>query len=197
MKKNRKNFWIVSIGFALLFSIGLALLFLNSNIFSNRAKGDTPSSEAFGFIRFDDKIKAPSFVLKDLGGNEVRLDDFRGKIVFLNFWATWCPPCREEMPSMEKLYREFRERDFTILAIDLREDNRKVKAFKEEFGLTFPILLDSDGAVGLDYRITSIPTTYLVDREGFLIGGALGARDWSRAEAFGLINQLLNSRTAS
>ena len=98
---------------------------------------------------------------------------------------------------MEKLYRESKDKDFTLLAIDLREDGRKVKTFKEESGLSFPILLDSDGSVGLDYRVTSIPTTYIVDREGYLIGVALGARDWSSPEAFGLINQLLGTPPTS
>ena len=197
MRKKQKTFWTVSIAIALLFIIGLALLLLKPNNLSDRAKVDTDSVDALGVVRFDKKIMAPSFALKDLNGSEVRLDDLRGKIVFLNFWATWCPPCREEMPSMEKLYGEFKNRDFTMLAIDLREDVLKVKTYKEESGLTFPILLDSDGSVGLEYGVISIPTTYVVDREGYLIGGALGARDWSSPEAFELINQLLGTPPTS
>jgi thiol-disulfide isomerase/thioredoxin len=153
--------------------------------------------EELGIIKLNQKIKAPNFALEDLNGNEVKLEDFRGKIVFLNFWATWCPPCRAEMPSMEKLYFVFKDRDFAMLAVDLRENGKKVKAFKDRFKLSFPILLDLDGTTGLTYGVLSIPTTYLVDQEGYLIGGALGARDWARKEAFGLINQLLKTSPAS
>ncbi len=171
----------------------LVSLVVNSLMLSTRAHADDHFMDALAIMEFDRKIQAPDFELKKLNGTKVRLADLKGKIVFLNFWATWCPPCLDEMPSMEKLYNEFKDKDFTILAIDLRESERRVKAFKEEFGLTFPILLDSDGQVGLEYGVRSIPTTYLVDREGFLIGGALGARDWSTKDAFQFIDHLLNS----
>lgn len=197
MRKKQKTFWTVSIPIALLFIIGGILLPLKPNILSERANASIHYENALGIARFKKKVKAPSFTLKDLNGNEVRLDDLRGKIVALNFWATWCPPCREEMPSMEKLYRKFKDKDFIMLAIDMREDGRKVKAFKEKFGLSFPIPLDSNGAVGSDYGIRSIPTTYFIDREGYAIGVALGARDWSSPETFGLINQLLGIPPAS
>ena len=98
---------------------------------------------------------------------------------------------------MEELYRKFKDKDFTMLAINLREDGRKVKAFKEKFGLSFPIPLDSNGAVGSDYGIASIPTTYLIDREGYVIGIALGPRDWSSRQSFGLINHLLGTPPTS
>lgn len=197
MRKKQKTFWAVSIPIALLFIIGGILLPLKPSILSERASAGTHYADALGIVRFKRKINAPSFALKDLNGNEVRLNDLRGKIVLLSFWATWCPPCREEMPSMEKLYRKFKDKDFTMLAINLREDGRKVKAFKEKIGLSFPIPLDSNGAVGSDYGIASIPTTYLVDREGYVIGVALGARDWSSREGFGLINQLLGTSPTS
>jgi peroxiredoxin len=146
-----------------------------------------------GIIGFDEKIEAPDFKLKDLNGQEVRLKDHRGRIVFLNFWATWCLPCREEMPSMEKLYAEFKDRNFSLLAVDLQEDSRKVTTFKEKYRLSFPILLDSDGTVGLTYGARFIPTTYLLDRDGTIIGKVLGARDWSGKLAFAFFNHLLNT----
>jgi peroxiredoxin len=148
-------------------------------------------------VKVDEELKAPSFTLKALNGKEVKLEDYRGKIVFLNFWATWCPPCRQEMPSMEKLFNKFKDRDFTMLAVDLREGTKKVKAFKEKFNLSFPILLDSDGRVGLMYGVRSIPTTYLIDRKGNVIGGALGARDWASKEAFELFDHLLLTKPSS
>jgi peroxiredoxin len=92
---------------------------------------------------------------------------------------------------MEKLYQEYKNKGFSILAIDMQEDADSVKAFKEQYKLNFPILLDSDGSVGEFYAVISIPTTYLVDRDGYIIGGAIGARDWANESAFMLINQLL------
>ena len=178
-------------------SVVLFFFSLHCFVSLNRANAESHFWNDLGIVKFDEKLTAPSFTLRDLNGKEVKLEDHRGKIVFLIFWATWCQPCRTEMPSMEKLYTEFRERDFTILAVDLQERAKKVRAFKEKFKLNFPILLDSDGSVGSKYRVTSIPTTYLIDREGYMIGGALGARDWASKEAFELINQLLITKPSS
>jgi len=180
-----------------LFSVTLIFISLHFFVLLSRAKGHRHFWGDLGIVRIDGKFTAPSFTLKDLNGEEVKLEDHRGKIVFLNFWATWCPPCRDEMPSMEKLYTEFKDRDFTMLAVDLREGTKKVRAFKERFKLNFPILLDYDGRVGLRYGVRSIPTTYLIDREGYVIGGALGARDWASKEVFELINQLLITKPNS
>jgi peroxiredoxin len=153
--------------------------------------------EELSIVRFEKKVKAQNFILKDLSGNEVSLEDYRGKVILINFWATWCLPCRIEMPSMEKLYAKFNNDGFTILAIDMLEDADGVRAFKEEYKLNFPILLDSDGSVAQFYGVMSIPTTYIVDREGYIIGGAIGARDWADESAFMLIDQLLKASPSS
>lgn len=173
------------------FSMVLILFFLNPVIFEDRAIGNTDYLEKLSMFVFDERPKAQNFILRDLNGNQVSLEDHLGKIVFLNFWATWCPPCREEMPSMEKLHTRFKNDDFIILAIDLQETRRQVMRFKERFKLNFTILLDSDGKVGSKYAIRSIPSTYLVDRKGYLIGGALGARDWASDDAIKLFEHLL------
>ncbi len=173
------------------FSMVLILFFLNPVIFKDRAVGNTDYMEKLSMFVFDERLKAQNFILRDLSGNQVSLEDHLGKIVFLNFWATWCPPCREEMPSMEKLHTRFKKDDFIILAIDLQETRQQVKRFKERFKLNFTILLDSDGKVGSMYAIRSIPSTYLVDRKGYLIGGALGARDWASDDAIKLFEHLL------
>lgn len=181
----------------LFYLLPLFVLLPNPFFILNQAGAETHFMDALGIVKLEEKPKAPDFTLKDLNGKEVKLTDHRGKIVFINFWATWCPPCRIEMPSMEKLYTEFKDKDFVILAIDLQESAGRVKAFKEDFKLNFLILLDSTGEVGLNYGVMSIPTTYLVDRDGHLIGGALGPRDWASKEAFELIDHLLNSASAS
>ena len=122
--------------------------------------------------------------MKNLEGSEVSLRYFAGKVVFLNFWATWCGPCRIEMPSMEKLWQRFKEQAFVILAVDLREGKEEVSSFMKDYGLTFSVLLDSKGEVGSMYTVRAIPTTFLIDLEGMIVGGALGARDWASADAF-------------
>lgn len=176
-----------------LFLVILFSVFLNPLILPSRAHADGHFWGKLQVVKIDEKLTAPSFTLKDLNGKEMKLEDHRGKIVFINFWATWCPPCRDEMPSMEKLYTEFKGSDFTMLAVDLREGAKKVRAFKERFKLNFPILLDSDGRVGSEYGVRSIPTTYLIDREGYVVGGALGARDWGSREAFELVDHLIKT----
>ena len=180
-----------------LFSVALIFLSLHCLTLPNKTDAKSHFWDALGVFKFEKREQAPSFKLKDLNGEEVKLEDHRGKIIFLNFWANWCLPCRVEMPSMEKLYTEFKDRDFIILAVDLREGTKKVRAFKEKFKLNFPILLDSDGMVGSRYGVRFIPTTYLIDREGYIIGVALGARDWSSKEAFELIDNLLNTKPDS
>lgn len=175
----------------------LVFLFLNSFVLLSQAGADAHFMDELGIIGFDEKIEAPDFALKDLNGQEVKLKDHLGKVVFVNFWTTWCPPCQAEMPSMEKLYAEFKNEDFTMLAIDLMESADRVCSFKDKEKLNFPILLDTDGVIGLKYGVRGLPTTYLVDRNGYIIGAALGPRDWASQEAFGLIHHLLNTSPAS
>jgi len=169
------------------------MVFLNSYVFEDRAHGETHFMESLSLIRFDEKIKAQNFALKDLAGKVVHLDGYRGKVIFLNFWTTWCPACLVEMPSMEKLYRKFKDKDFIILAVDMQEDSETVKKFKAKFKLSFPILLDEEGVVASYYGVKAIPATYFIDRTGYLYAAAMGARDWASEDAFLLIKHLLDN----
>ena len=175
-----------------LFSIVLLFFFLNVYTLKERAHADTHFIEALALTRFDEKVKAQNFALKDLNGNEGHLEDYRGKVIFLNFWATWCSACLVEMPSMEKLYSEFKNKGFIILAVDMQEDIEKVRKFKEKFKLSFPILLDAEGVVVSHNGVNAIPATFLIDRAGYLHAAALGARDWASGDAFLLIKHLLD-----
>lgn len=123
--------------------------------------------------------EAIDFTLKDLKGKTHTLSDYKGKLVFLNFWATWCPPCRAEMPSMQKMYEESDKDKFVMLAVNLREPANKVEDFAQKNGYTFPILLDSSGRIGSKYRVHSIPTTFIVDQGGKLVAKISGSREWS------------------
>ena len=115
------------------------------------------------------KIAALDFKLIDLNGKEVSLSDFKGKKVFLNFWASWCDPCKSEMPDIEKLYTETKDSDLVILAVNLGEDKATVKAFSDTNKYDFKILLDTDQSVGRQYSISAIPTSYFIDKEGNII----------------------------
>jgi thiol-disulfide isomerase/thioredoxin len=133
------------------------------------------------------------FELQDLSGATHRLSDFRGKVVFLNFWATWCGPCRFEMPSMEKLYQRLKEEGLEIVAVNLQEDRSSVEQFVDEYGLSFPVLLDTTGRIGATYGARSIPTTYIVDREGLVIAGTIGTREWDTEDYIRFFEKLLGT----
>ena len=137
------------------------------------------------------------FKLEDLNGREVALSDYKGKIVFLNFWTTWCPTCRIEMPSMEKLHQKFKDQDFAMVTINLQESASQVKRFFKEYKLTFTALLDSDGEVGIQYKIYSIPTTFILDKEGRIIARAVGPREWDSKKSFALFDHLVDQNVAT
>ena len=130
--------------------------------------------------------------LNDLNGRPVSLSDFRGKIVFLNFWTTWCYACRIEMPDMEKLHQKLKNKDFAMVTINLQETVSQVKQFFKDFKLTFTALLDSDGEVGAHFRITAIPTTFILNKQGIIIGKVTGPRNWDGKKAFALFEHLTN-----
>jgi thiol-disulfide isomerase/thioredoxin len=131
------------------------------------------------------------FELPDLAGKKVKLSSLKGKVVFLNFWATWCGPCRSEMPSMQRMYEELKGEGLEILAVDLQEEKGQVQSFAKELALNFPILLDSTGAVGAQYSARAIPTTYLFDRKGFIFARAVGARQWDTPEMLETLRRVL------
>ncbi|HLC40786.1 MAG TPA: TlpA disulfide reductase family protein [Methylomirabilota bacterium] len=137
--------------------------------------------------------KVPDFSLQDLDGKTVTLKEFRGKVVFLNFWATWCPPCREEMPAMQKIYTELQDKGLVMLAVNFMETPNTIRPFVKEHKLTFPILLDS-GTVMVSFGVLGLPATYLIDRQGKAAARALGGRDWSNQESLRMIRKLLDER---
>jgi peroxiredoxin len=136
--------------------------------------------------------EAPNFRLRDLDGNLTSLSQFRGKVVLLNFWATWCGPCRVEMPAMEQLYRTYSRREFQILAVSTDPQGTAVtRPFQQKTGLTFPILHDTEMQIGLTYGARSLPMTFMVDRQGVVRQKIFGARDWDSPEARELIQLLM------
>jgi len=140
--------------------------------------------------------KAANFKLEALDGSTVSLERLKGKVVFLNIWATWCGPCREEMPSMETLYDELRpNRDFVMLAVSQDTKGRLVVApYVEKNGYHFKVLLDPENQVGEAYDVSGVPETFIIDREGRIVAHHMGAFDWSRPDVKDALKQLLESK---
>ena len=121
-----------------------------------------------------DRIAALDFKLKDLNGKDVSLSDFKGKKVFLNFWASWCRPCKDEMPDIEKLYGSTKDTDLVILAVNIGEDKATAKSFMENNKLNFTVLLDSNQSVAAQYSISAIPTSFFIDKKGNIVSTVRG-----------------------
>lgn len=145
-----------------------------------------------GLSVFPEPQTIPDFSLKTPEGKTISVSAFKGKYVFLNFWATWCPPCREEMPSMEELYAKFGKENFSILAVSVREDPKTVENFLKTNKYTFPIALDTDGAVSAMFVGRGIPTTYILDPQGRAIAGMVGSRKWNTGEAYAVFGELIS-----
>jgi len=137
--------------------------------------------------------RAADFKLESLDGSTVTLEKYRGKVVFLNLWATWCGPCRDEMPAMETLYDDFRKNpDFVMLAVSQDTKGRQVVApYVEKNGYHFTILLDPENKVGELYDVSGVPETFIIDREGRIVAHHMGAFDWSRPDVKQALQDLL------
>ena len=127
---------------------------------------------------------APDFELEDLGGDTIHLHDYRGQVVMLNFWATWCGFCRVELPHMQRAYETYQDRGFTVLAINVREEAGPVRAFVEDMGMTFPVPLDKAGEVLSQYRIRGLPTSIFIDQEGVILAVRVGPVEEEMIEAY-------------
>ncbi len=125
-------------------------------------------------ITGNNKTSALNFKLKDLSGKEISLSDFKGKKVFLNFWASWCPPCRAEMPDIEKLYQETKNSDLVILAVNIGDDKNTARSFIEKNKYNFTVLLDLDQSIAAQYNIVAIPTSFFIDKDGNIISSTKG-----------------------
>lgn len=140
---------------------------------------------------------APAWVgLTALDGKPYSLSELRGRVVFLNFWATWCKPCEDEMPAMQHLYDTLGAQQFEMVAISVDDDREAVEAFRDRLGLTFPILLDSDKRVSRAYQATKFPETFLIDADGTLISRFIGPKDWDSPTYLDHIRSLV-ARSAS
>jgi cytochrome c biogenesis protein CcmG, thiol:disulfide interchange protein DsbE len=147
---------------------------------------------ALSLIRPKPVKDAPDFQVRTPDDRQIRLADLRGKVVFLNFWATWCEPCREEMPSMERLHRAYKDRGLAVVAISLDSQGASVvNPFVKKLGLSFPVGLDPKMAVRETYGVWAVPSTFIIDRKGKRVLFANGSREWDGTAAHALIESLL------
>ncbi len=135
---------------------------------------------------------APDFLLPDMSGQAVRLSQLKGKVVLLNVWATWCGPCRQEMPTMEALAHKLSDEDFVLLAVSQDVDGATtVKPYLQEGGYTFPVLLDVQGEVGRKYGVTGYPETFIIDRQGQVVYHHIGYNDWAQSQVEETLRRLI------
>ena len=150
---------------------GLAWIFASADRSGQSTGGLIPAPQQ-GFL-------APDFTLESTTGESITLSDLRGKAVLINLWATWCPPCRAEMPAIEEVYNQYKEEGFVVLAINMtyQDTFANIAPFMDEYGLTFPILLDKTGSIGTAYQLRSLPSSFFIDRDGMIsevvIGGPM------------------------
>lgn len=180
MKKNT-IIWIFAI---LLIGASIYTVKTNQAPGNLQAKSGTPEITTDSTEKTDTKIALPDFTLTDLEGNSVSLKDFRGKNVYLNFWASWCPPCKAEMPDIEKLYQETKGTDLVILAVNIGEDKKTVAKFIGENKYNFKVLLDANSSVAQAYGISSIPVSIFIDKEGNMVNSQVGALSYEQMKGY-------------
>jgi thiol-disulfide isomerase/thioredoxin len=135
--------------------------------------------------------ETPALARQDLSGKMVDLKDFKGRVVLINFWATWCVPCREEMPSLERLRTKLNGRPFEVLTVNYGEGPARIKSFLEKEKISLPVLLDPEKLAAADWRAGGLPMTFLVDAEGRVRYSAFGECDWSEGEPFRVVENLV------
>lgn len=188
-----------------LFSAVYLLIFLFAACTPSRADAGEPSGrssvetentdpvkalEELGFHVFPEPVQLPSFTLPGLNGGSISSDDFAGTVTLLNFWATWCPPCRREMPAIERLQQSMKGYNFRIVAVSVSEKKQTVQPFIESAGYSFPIYLDERGAVGTALANQGIPTTYILDSTGMVIAGIVGAYEFDNEKVIQVLQEL-------
>ena len=177
-KTNQRNiifFSLVALGFAITFSLKQ-----NDSIFKYSKQ-----------IAIEEELPAPDFTLPGLNGELISLSEFKGNVVLINIWATWCPPCVYEMPSMEKLHQQFKNEKFKILAISIDSQGAKAVApFMKNHNLTFQALIDPAGTIRTSYGVNSIPQSFIIDKQCHLLKKIIGPIDWATPEVFRFFREL-------
>ena len=177
----RRRFRIAAV--VLLVVLGLVMYRMASRLGERAIALPTPAERALFTV---------NFMLPDIAGNVVRLSDLRGRPVLINIWATWCYPCRAEMPSINALYQDYHAKGLAIVAIATDQEGKPVVApFLQAYRFTFPVLLDPQNMLGAQLQVPGIPTSYVLDKRGRIVGFEIGARDWNSRPMRQFLDQLL------
>lgn len=147
-----------------------------------------------GMTPLADRPVAPAFELKDVDGKLHRLSDYEGKVLVVNFWATWCPPCRAEMPSMQRAWQQLQRDDIEMIAINVGEDEDTIFEFTASYPVEFPLLLDQESTVIDAWGVKGLPTTYVVDTRGRMVYRAIGGREWDDPALLDQLRRLKDER---
>ena len=183
-KARRVNLQSIMMIFLIIIGIGTIVLLQTKDSFFNLSEKP----------RFEKGAPAPNFTLPGLDGKMVSLADYKGRVVLLNIWATWCPPCVEEMPSMEKLYQELKDEGFEILAVSIDESGAEaVLPFMKKHKLSFPALTDPEGVMKNLYRIIGVPESFIIDQNGIIVVEITGPRDWAAPGAIRYFRNLIQT----
>jgi peroxiredoxin len=134
---------------------------------------------------------SPPFKGPTLDARRLSIAELRGKVIVLNFWASWCLECRPEMPTLEGIHRELAARGLAVIGINARQDGEMVRRYAKDLGLTFPLVLDTDGRINATYGVVGLPTTFVIGRDGRAVALAVGPREWGSAPARSLFEALL------
>lgn len=166
-QESQSNARFVSVVLALALILGGVWVLRWASQDRSRQRADKTAAQQY-VASISQMAPAPDFALQTVDGQMVKLGDYRGQVVLLNTWATWCPPCRAEMPDLEAYYREHKVDGFVVLAVNSGESTETVTAFLEEQDFTFPVLLDPDGRVMSEYKVRGLPTSFFIDRDGMM-----------------------------
>jgi len=152
---------------------------------------DVDYFKSLGIQKPSKEIEAVDFSVVSMDGQEVNLKDFKGKVIFLNFWATWCGPCKMEVKDIDNMYKKLKKKDFVVLAVDVQEDVKKIKSFMKKNDLSFPVYLDKDGRISYQYGVRGIPTTYIIGTDWKIVGRAVGPRPWASKDSIKFMESLI------
>lgn len=175
------------------FIIAAAILMIASAQFASAAATKpwyAPRLEKLGFYVFDPPFVFQDFKVQNLAGAEKTRSGAKGKVLLLNFWATWCPPCKEEIPSIETLSQAMKGKSFEVFAVNLGDDPATVKSFVAEHKMSFPVYLDPKNLLSRTYASQGIPTSYLIDKEGRFIAGMVGSYNYANPEFMSFLDEL-------
>jgi peroxiredoxin len=171
--------------------LALALLLVAPCGLARAESGVAPLLKPLDLAGYPSRTTPPHFSGSTADARRLAIEDLRGKVVLVNFWASWCAECRPEMPAFERLHRELAAKGLAVVGVNAREERAAIRRYASELGLTFPLVLDPDGKINAAYGVVGLPTTFVVARDGRVIALAVGPREWAGAPARALLQALL------